>query len=68
MTPRVAVGAMGQAFFSLSLGLSCLLTYASYFKDSDSLVRNATVVASLDTIIAILAGVMIFPAVFSYWR
>ena len=66
VTPRVAVGAMGQAFFSLSLGLSCLLTYASYFKDSDSLVRNATVVASLDTIVAILAGVMIFPAVFSY--
>lgn len=66
ITPQVALGAMGQAFFSLSLGLSCLLTYASYFKDSDSLVRNATMVAVLDTLVAVLAGVMIFPAVFSY--
>lgn len=66
ITPRVAVGAMGQAFFSLSLGLSCLLTYASYFKDTDSLIRNAVVVALLDTMVAVLAGIMIFPAVFSY--
>ena len=66
VTPRVAVGAMGQAFFSLSLGLSCLLTYASYFKDTDSLMRNATIVAVLDTLVALLAGVMIFPAVFTY--
>ena len=66
ITPRVAVGAMGQAFFSLSLGLSCLLTYASYFKDTDSLVRNASLVAILDTLVAVLAGIMIFPIVFSY--
>ena len=66
ITPHVAIGAMGQAFFSLSLGLSCLLTYASYFKDSDSLVKNATVVAILDTLVAVLAGIMIFPIVFSY--
>lgn len=66
ITPRVAIGAMGQAFFSLSLGLSCLLTYSSYFKDSDSLVKNATTVAILDTLVAVLAGIMIFPAVFSY--
>lgn len=66
ITPRVAVGAMGQAFFSLSLGLSCLLTYASYFKDTDSLVRNAVLVAILDTLVAVMAGIMIFPAVFSY--
>lgn len=66
ITPEVVLSAMGQAFFSLSLGLSCLLTYASYFKDSDSLVKNATLVAVLDTLVAVLAGVMIFPAVFSY--
>ncbi len=66
ITPRVAIGAMGQAFFSLSLGLSCLLTYASYFKDDYSLVKNAGTVAVLDTLVAVLAGVMIFPAVFSY--
>lgn len=66
LTPTVVIGAMGQAFFSLSLGLSCLLTYASYFKDKDSLVGNATTIALLDTLVAILAGIMIFPAVFSF--
>ena len=66
VTPAVALKAMGQAFFSLSLGLSCLLTYASYFKNSDSLTRNATVIALLDTLVAVLAGLMIFPAVFSH--
>ncbi len=66
VTPDVALKAMGQAFFSLSLGLSCLLTYASYFKNSDSLTRNATVIALLDTLVAVMAGLMIFPAVFSY--
>jgi NSS family neurotransmitter:Na+ symporter len=66
LTPKVAIGAMGQAFFSLSLGLSCLLTYASYFNNKEHLVRSATIVALLDTLVAILAGVVIFPAVFSY--
>lgn len=66
LTPEVAINAMGQAFFSLSLGVSCLLTYASYFKDTDSLMRNAGLVAVFDTLFAILAGMIIFPAVFSY--
>ena len=66
LSPKVAIGAMGQAFFSLSVGLSCLLTYASYFKDSDSLAKNATIVAVLDTLVAILSGMMIFPVVFSF--
>ncbi|MDO4511581.1 MAG: sodium-dependent transporter [Bacteroidales bacterium] len=66
ISPKVAIGAMGQAFFSLSIGLSCILTYASYFKDSDPLMRNATVVAVLDTLVALLSGIMIFPVVFSF--
>lgn len=66
ITPKVVLGAMGQAFFSLSLGLTCLLTYASYFKDDEHLVRSATWVAVLDTLVALLAGVMIFPIVFSF--
>ena len=57
---------MGQAFFSLSLGLSCLLTYASYFNNSNRLVRSATIIAVLDTVVAVLAGIVIFPAVFTY--
>lgn len=66
ISPKVALGAMGQAFFSLSIGLSCILTYASYFKDTDRLMRNATLVAVLDTLVAVLAGIMIFPVVFSF--
>ena len=66
ITPKVVLGAMGQAFFSLSLGLTCLLTYASYFSDKTPIVRSATIVAILDTIVAILSGIIIFPAVFSF--
>ena len=66
VTPKVVIGAMGQAFFSLSLGLGCMVTYASYFRRQDALVRTATTTALLDTLVAILAGVIIFPAVFTF--
>lgn len=66
ITPRVVIGAMGQAFFSLSLGLTCLLTYASYFSDGTPLLKSAVITAILDMLVAVMAGVMIFPAVFSY--
>ncbi|MGN0212184.1 MAG: sodium-dependent transporter [Muribaculaceae bacterium] len=66
LTPKVVLGALGQAFFSLSLGLTCLLTYASYFSDKTPIVRSATIVAVLDTVVAILSGIIIFPAVFSF--
>lgn len=62
----VMLGAMGQAFFSLSLGLGCMTTYSSYFSDSTRLVRSASITAGLDTTVAILAGVVIFPAVFTF--
>ena len=65
VTGDVLLGAMGQAFFSLSLGLGCLATYASYFRDDARLPRTALEVAGIDTLIAILAGFMIFPAAFS---
>ena len=57
--------ALGQAFFSLSLGTCCLCTYASYFSKDTHLLRSATQIAFIDTGIAILAGLMIFPAAFS---
>ena len=60
------VDAMGQAFMSLSLGLSCLITYSSYFKDDTRLMKDAVTIASLDTLVALLAGIVIFPAVFSF--
>ena len=62
---RVFLEALGQAFFSLSLGTACLCTYASYFKKETNLMRSATQIALLDSAIAILAGLMIFPAAFS---
>ena len=66
ITPSVLLGALGQAFFSLSLGLGCLITYASYFQDDTPIVRTASISAMLDALVAILAGVIIFPAVFTY--
>lgn len=66
ITPGVILSAMGQAFFSLSLGLGCMTTYASYFSDRTRLGRSALITASLDTAVAVLAGVIIFPAVFTF--
>lgn len=66
LTGRGVVDAMGQAFMSLTLGISGLVTYSSYFSDKTSLTKDAVCVAILDTMVAILSGVMIFPAVFSY--
>ncbi len=66
ISPSVILGAMGQAFFSLSLGLGCLITYSSYFKSETPLLRTALITAGLDTMVAILAGMIIFPAVFTF--
>ena len=61
----VFLGAMGQAFFSLSLGMGCLSTYASYFGSETNLGKTALSVGAIDTMVAILAGLIIFPAAFS---
>ena len=61
----VFLGAMGQAFFSLSLGMGCLCTYASYFGKDTNLTKTALSVGLIDTIVAVLAGFIIFPAAFS---
>ena len=60
------LSAMGQAFFSLSIGMGCLITYSSYFSDKTNLQRTALEVTILDTLVALLAGIMIFPAVFHF--
>ena len=65
LSGSVFLEALGQAFFSLSLGTACLCTYASYFNKKTRLARSATQIALLDSFIAILAGLMIFPAAFS---
>jgi NSS family neurotransmitter:Na+ symporter len=56
---------MGQAFFSLSVGLGCLVTYASYFSKETRLVKSAMNVCIIDTMVAVLSGFIIFPTVFS---
>ncbi len=65
VTGTVVLEALGQAFFSLSLGTACLCTYASYFSRDTRLLPSAGQIAVLDTLIAILSGLMIFPAAFS---
>ncbi len=61
----VVLSAIGQAFFSLSVGIGCLATYASYFNDNTRLVSSAFSVCVIDSVVAILSGFIIFPAVFS---
>lgn len=65
VTGDVFLGAMGQAFFSLSLGMGCLSTYASYFGKDTKLGNTALSVGLIDTFVAVLAGLIIFPAAFS---
>jgi NSS family neurotransmitter:Na+ symporter len=61
----VVLAAVGQAFFSLSLGMGAMITYGSYISDKDDLVSSAAWVTGFDTVIAILAGLIIFPTLFS---
>lgn len=62
---KVIIGAMGQAFFSMSLGMGAMITYGSYLKKDENLPSATSWVAFFDTFIAIMAGFIIFPAVFS---
>ena len=61
----VYTSALGQAFFSLSLGMGCILTYGSYFGRADGIAAAALWIVALDTSIALLAGFIIFPVGFS---
>ncbi len=62
---KMFLEALGQAFFSLSLGTACLCTYASYYSRQTHLLQSATQIALVDFLIALMAGLMIFPAAFS---
>ena len=62
VTGNVVLSAMGQAFYSLSLGMGCLCTYASYFDKKTNLSKTTLQVCVIDTIIALMAGFIIFPA------
>lgn len=66
ITPTVVVNALGQSFFSLSLGMGILITYSAYFPSDTRLVRTAATVSLLDLVVALLMGFIIFPAVMSF--
>ena len=61
----VLLNALGQSFYSLSIGMGCICTYASYFSRQTNLVRSAVQISVIDSLIAVLAGLMIFPAAFA---
>jgi NSS family neurotransmitter:Na+ symporter len=60
------LAAMGQAFFSLSLGMGAIMMYGSYLPEKASIAKTTFVIAAADTLVAILAGIAIFPLVFAY--
>ncbi len=62
---NVVLSALGQSFYSLSIAMGCICTYASYFNRHTNLLKSAVQISLLDSLIAILAGLMIFPAAFS---
>ncbi len=63
---RIILEALGQAFFSLSIGMGTLITYGSYIKRKENLAGTAVSVVVADTSVAIIAGLAIFPAVFAF--
>lgn len=66
VTGQTYLAALGQAFFSLSLGMGCMITYGSYLSKDEKLPNNALIVTTLDTGVALLAGLAIFPALFAF--
>jgi NSS family neurotransmitter:Na+ symporter len=63
---KIIIEALGQAFFSLSIGMGTLITYGSYIQKKENLASTAVNVAFADTFIAIISGLAIFPAVFAF--
>ena len=63
--PSTILVALGQAFFSLSLGMGAMLTYGSYLSSDEDLVSATYYIVGFDTLIALLMGMVIFPAVFA---
>ena len=65
LTGDVFLGALGQCFYSLSIAMGCLCTYASYFSRQTNISKAAIQIGLIDLLVAVLAGLMIFPAAFS---
>jgi len=65
ITPKVIIEALGQCFFSLSLGMGAMITYGSYLSREDRILNSSIKIVGLDTLAAFLSGLAIFPAVFA---
>ncbi|MEZ5919933.1 MAG: sodium-dependent transporter [Parvularculaceae bacterium] len=65
ITPSVVLAALGQAFFSIGVGMAIMLTYGSFLPKTENIGTSAAIIAGSDTFVAIIAGLMIFPIVFS---
>ncbi len=63
---KLFIFVLGQVFFALSLGFGVLITLSSYLSKSENLVKTATITGILNTLIAVVAGFMIFPSLFSF--
>ena len=66
ITPEVCAAALGQGFFSLSVGFGIMLTYASYMNKSDSIGKSSLLIATSDLLFALIASCAIMPAVFAF--
>lgn len=66
ITPNTFLEALGQAFFSIGVGGAIMITYGSYLRREDNLPQSATIIAGADTLVAIIAGLAIFPFVFAF--
>lgn len=64
LTPTALMAAMGQAFFSVAIGVGAMITYGAYLNPGESLPRSAAIICTADTLVALLAGLAIFPIVF----
>lgn len=62
---QTVLSALGQAFYSLSIGMAILITYGSYLPRSENLVKNTVLICTMDTLVAVIAGFIIIPAVFA---
>lgn len=66
VTIGTVMAALGQAFFSLSLGMGAIITYGSYLGKTENLEKNAIIIPAIDTAVALLAGFAVLPAVFAF--
>jgi len=66
LTPDVVLAAMGQAFYSMAVGAAGMITYGAYLNRKENIAENSAMIAGADTIVALVAGLMIFPVIFAF--